>query len=70
MAAESDPASRLKGAEVVIMDPPRKGIEPELMRALQVWSEQTLTLELLCVVLSVREKETECAWTAAASTPP
>ena len=36
MSAGTDPITQLQGADVVIMDPPRKGIEPELMEALLV----------------------------------
>eukprot|EP00192_Tetraselmis_astigmatica_P004593 CAMPEP_0117666122 /NCGR_PEP_ID=MMETSP0804-20121206/10195_1 /TAXON_ID=1074897 /ORGANISM="Tetraselmis astigmatica, Strain CCMP880" /LENGTH=479 /DNA_ID=CAMNT_0005473621 /DNA_START=209 /DNA_END=1648 /DNA_ORIENTATION=+ len=34
MSAGCDPLTTLKGADVVVMDPPRKGVEPELMQAL------------------------------------
>ncbi len=33
-AAGSDPGRWLAGAEVVVLDPPRKGLEPELLRFL------------------------------------
>jgi tRNA/tmRNA/rRNA uracil-C5-methylase (TrmA/RlmC/RlmD family) len=36
MPAQSSPLTSLSGADVVVMDPPRKGVEPELMEALQV----------------------------------
>ena len=36
MSAGTDPITQLQGADVVVMDPPRKGIEPELMEALMV----------------------------------
>eukprot|EP00873_Tetraselmis_striata_P000065 jgi/Tetstr1/420329/TSEL_011450.t1 len=42
MPAQSKPLESLAGADVVIMDPPRKGVEPELMSALQATEQHNV----------------------------